>query len=549
MGTTELGARNSEAASGKHAGPSPSWRNPRWLWPAGFVAVGLVLFAAYVPESRTIPVMSDGASNGLQAWDMLHGNWLLHGWTLSRVSFYTVELPEYALVEAVHGLNAGSAHIVSALTYVLVVIGAAILAKGSAGGREGIVRAVVAGGIMVAPPVATGTVTTVLSNPDHVGTTIPLLVAWLIVDRARPRWFIPVIVTAVLALAQVADQVATYEGALPLAVVCAFRLYQRRDVLPGKWRESWYELALGAGSVVSIGVAAFAVRLIHSAGGYTIWPNTTLLAPVDSLYSHLWVTLRSVLVIFGADFSGDRLNMQGAIALLHLVGVALAGWALARALRRFTSSELLVQVLAVAAVVLLLAYTLNGNPDVSNGTHEINGLLPIGAILAGRVLAGDLITGRHLTVLGAVFACYLLVLAQGVTKPAPYDPNVRLANFLQAHHLNYGLATYWNASVVTLDSGGQVQVVPIVRPPGTNQIAAIRWNDEASWYDPHLHDARFLVLPGPHYSCATGSPSQYVATARATFGPPVATYQANGMTILVWDHNLLDNVFPAVGLC
>ena len=109
------------------------------MWPAGFIAVGLVLFAAYLAEARTVPIMSDTASNAQQAWDMLHGNLLLRGWTVTDVSFYTTELPEYALVEAVRGLGAESAHIAAALTSTLVVIGAALLAKGRAGGREGLI--------------------------------------------------------------------------------------------------------------------------------------------------------------------------------------------------------------------------------------------------------------------------------------------------------------------------------------------------------------------------------------------------------------------------
>jgi hypothetical protein len=55
---------------------------------------------------------------------MLHGNLLLRGWHLSDVSFYTTELPEYMLVEAVHGLGAGVVHAGAALTYTLLVVGA-----------------------------------------------------------------------------------------------------------------------------------------------------------------------------------------------------------------------------------------------------------------------------------------------------------------------------------------------------------------------------------------------------------------------------------------
>ncbi|HTP17138.1 MAG TPA: hypothetical protein VMK13_15055, partial [Streptosporangiaceae bacterium] len=67
-------------------------------WLAGFAAAGAGLFLCYLRLSQATAVNSDGASNVLQAWDMLHGNPVLHGWWLSDVSFYTTELPQYVLV-------------------------------------------------------------------------------------------------------------------------------------------------------------------------------------------------------------------------------------------------------------------------------------------------------------------------------------------------------------------------------------------------------------------------------------------------------------------
>jgi hypothetical protein len=43
-------------------------------------------FACYLRQSRTVPVGSDGASQALQAWDLLHGNPLLHGWWVTGVA-------------------------------------------------------------------------------------------------------------------------------------------------------------------------------------------------------------------------------------------------------------------------------------------------------------------------------------------------------------------------------------------------------------------------------------------------------------------------------
>src|SRR5260370_12097890 len=129
------GAADPAAGSDVRQKRGPRWRVP-WLirlaWLAGLIAAGIGLYLCYLHVSRTARVGSDGASNALQAWDMLHGNPLLRGWTVTDVSFYTTELPEYILVELVRGLNADVLHVAAAITYTLVVLTAGLLAPGPA---------------------------------------------------------------------------------------------------------------------------------------------------------------------------------------------------------------------------------------------------------------------------------------------------------------------------------------------------------------------------------------------------------------------------------
>src|ERR1700741_2168442 len=98
MATTEPNAREvtNLAAPARHRKRTAP-RTKRWIWLTAFTVGGLILFAAYERQARTAGVTSDGASQALQAWDMLHGNPLLRGWTLTDVSFYTTELPEFVL--------------------------------------------------------------------------------------------------------------------------------------------------------------------------------------------------------------------------------------------------------------------------------------------------------------------------------------------------------------------------------------------------------------------------------------------------------------------
>ena len=142
---------------------------------------GALLFVGYLRVSWTVAATSDGAALALQARDMLAGNWLLHGWTLSDVSFYTTELPEYVLVEAVRPFGLGVIHIAAAATYTLLVLAVFVLARGRAGGRDGLLRGALAGVIMLAPQLGYGAFVLLLS-PDHVGTQVPLLLGWLLLD-------------------------------------------------------------------------------------------------------------------------------------------------------------------------------------------------------------------------------------------------------------------------------------------------------------------------------------------------------------------------------
>jgi hypothetical protein len=538
MGASEVEAPVAEAdtTSATYSRPTGSatpWPR-RWAWPALFVAAGLALFAAYLRQAQTVPVMSDGASNALQAWDLLHGNVLLRGWTVSDVSFYTTELPQYMLVVLAHGLNADVVHIAAAMSYALLVLGAVLLARGHATGREAAVRMLIAAGIMLAPSLGTGTVV-LLSNPDHTGTQVPMLVIWLILDRVRPRVWVPVLVAVLLAWVQVGDPLVLYEGVIPLVVVCAIRMYRRRGTL----RENWYELSLAAGAIVSAGAASVALKLIHRLGGFAVRPPGVTFAYVDTMYHNVWVAVESVLLLFGGDFSGERLGAHAAIALVHLAGVALAAWAATRALRRFGHQDLVVQVLIVAAVVLLVAYVVRGkpNPNVAGSTHEIAGVLPIGAVLAGRLLAEPLIRARFVPVLAVIGVLYLGFLAHNVVQQPPYDANGQVAAWLQANHLRYGLGDYWNANAMTLDSGNQVKVRYVSRIG--DKLVQRPWESENSWYDPTQHDATFLVTPGPASACASGTPAGWEAAARATFGPPSGTYRVAGFVILVWHKNLL----------
>jgi hypothetical protein len=530
------------------AGSDGGGRRRRWVgwliklaWPIGLAEAAIVLFVCYLQVSRTEKVTSDGASNALQAWDMLHGNLLLHGWTLSDVSFYTTELPEYMIVEAIRGLHADVLHVSAAITYTLLVLTAGLLARGRATGRAGLLRFAIAAGIMVAPQLGPGAFILVF-QPDHTGTQVPLLVAWLVLDRAPRRWWVPVVVGVILAWVEVADRLVALVGVVPLAAVCAVRAYQAVVRRRERLRSVWFEWSLIVAAGASVEIASIVVKQLAEHGGFTALPVPSGLAPVSQLGSHFSLLVESVSGLYGADLFGmSSLGLNAAIAGLHLIGLALALWALWLVIRRFFScDDLIAQVLALGILINLGAYLLSTTPTTYWSAREIALVLPAGAVLAGRMLAGKFRAARLVPAMAVVLACYVAALGYTVTQPTFPAISQDLADWLSAHQLTYGLSSYGLANTTTLASGGAVDLRPINWYNADAAGGPYEFNQ--AWYNPQAHDANFVVLMNPP------QPLDPIATweVRDRFGPAAQTYDVGPYVIMVYDTNLLTDLSPSL---
>ena len=448
----------------------------------------------YLRLSETYPLNSDSANILLMGRDLLHGHLLLHGWYMSDVSFYPTELPQYALLESFLGLHMQTAHVAAAMTYTLTFLlavllarsgstGRAVLARGDAPAspsRVAMTRTLIAAGIMLAPQFGLGVFALDLSV-GHIGTAVPLLLTWLLLDKAPARWYVPVLTAVLLAWALVADPIVYVVGVGPLGAVAAARVIRGLVKGSDSWRTriagEWYDLSLGAATVVAAGLAWVVNNLLSAMGGYTVNRLPFYLVPWHNLHNNAPAAWK-VLEIFGANYAGLS-GVWLVLAFLHMASVLVVLWALARVARRFFGVSLVDQVLAVAIVLNVVLYMLTNAAD--EAAHEVAIIVPFGAALAARVL-----TRRVRTVQGATlndgnqvpasrglarrvrlagFAAGILVLAgytaglgYELTQPSAPPANTSLASWLEAHHLTYGLSGYWTSSSVTVDSGNRVQV-------------------------------------------------------------------------------------------
>lgn len=519
------------------------------IWAVVVLGVCL-LFFLYWRQSSFQPANADGASIALEAWDIRHGNVLLHGWRLADVSFYTTELPQYLLIELVLGLGPWVVHAAGAMTYTLLVLLAALLARGRATGREGVTRALLAAGIIVSPQLSA--TSTLLLGPAHAGTAVPLLATWLLIDRAPRRWYVPAGVCLILAWALVADSLVLVAGIAPLVIACLVR------ALPSWRKPPRYEIALAAAGA-GAAVLGWLLRWgVEAAGGYSAQPVSTRMVTVGELPRSAWVTIRAVLELFGANVFSAGQGFSLVFASLHLAGVVLVIAGLVIAFARFgRTGEVIVPVLALGIVLNLLAFlTSRMGLDIA-ATREIAPVMPYGAALAGRLTAGPLLKMRPtprptprlaplLKPLPAALACalacgYLAALGYAATWPSAPPADQQLAAWLTAQGrtaqgLTDGLANYWDANSTTLDTGGRIQVSSVQVNHG--KVVPGNWETVARAYDPARYDARFLAVRDKTVNPAL------VAAARSTFGPPARTYRIPGYTIYVWSANLLPKLGP-----
>jgi hypothetical protein len=232
--------------------------------------------------------------------------------------------------------------------------------------------------------------------------------------------------------------------------------------------------------------------------------------------------------LFGADFFGMPPG-SAVIPIAHLVAVALVAWAVVRAVRLvFTTDDLAMQIVTVSFLVLLAAFMFG----YRTGAREAVGLLPIGAVLAGRMLSSrvfDLKLGAALAAVLAVYGLSLAAYDASTPFPSPAQP---LASFLLKNHLTYGLSISWYTSNgVTLTSGDQVKVRDVLKSANGGLVAE-HWNTKGSWYSPRSHDATFAIMN----PCVSALPKNLLAH----YGTPSATYHFDGFTVLVWRNtNLL----------
>ena len=138
-----------------------------------------------------------------------------------------------------------AAHIGSALTYLIVVACAVALAVTSSHGPARAVRCAVVVAVLAAPLLAGLPILALLEEPDHIGTSLFLLVTFLLIDRVPDRRFTAPLVCLILCAGELSDLTVRYVAVPAVVLVCGYRVLAARKLRCG-------DTALVGAAVVSV---------------------------------------------------------------------------------------------------------------------------------------------------------------------------------------------------------------------------------------------------------------------------------------------------------
>ena len=508
----------------ENRGTRPAAR--RWLALAAWVAGGLVLFAFFLRISFGERVDSDGANSALQGWDLVHGHLMLHGWLLGDATFYAFELPLNGIVQLLSGVGNLAVHIGSALTYLIVAACAVALAVTGSRGAARAVRGGVVVTVLGVPLLGGAAVLVLLEEPDHIGTSMFVLVSFLLIDRVPDRRYTAPLVCLILCAGQLSDLTVRYVAVPAVVLVCCYRALAARKVRSG-------DTALVVAAVVSVPLEwVLRAAMVHF-GGFVMVPPRARLSSPRLWLQHASVTWLDVRVLFGS-VAGPGTKLGGAGAAFGLICLLAAIFGLVRVIWTWRRASRAEQLLVAAIVFNVGTYLVSVMPS-PHGSREVAAVLPCGAVLAARALVPARITGtsRAFAAVAATGLIALLPLATAATRPPMSPATAPLAAWLEARGLTYGIAGYWDASIVTLQSGNRVQIraVDLWRHPYVPN-----WETNALWYDASRHDATFAVAD---YH------GRYPAAYFGHFlGKPAATYRVASWFVLVYRTNLLRRILP-----
>ena len=201
-----------------------------------------------------------------------------------------------------------------------------------------------------------------LGVPDHTGTSVFLLVSFLLIDRVPARWYTSPLLLAILRPGQIGDATVRYVAVPAVVVVCGYRVVAARKVRTGDAAN-----ALAAAASVPL---AFAVRavMLHF-GAYQMVAPQTAFSPPGQWPHNAALAWYAIRVLFGASAGSGASSLAGGAGYVLGLACLLAAVAgFARVAWTWRTASRAEQLLCAAIVINLSVYVISAS---SSSPYEV----------------------------------------------------------------------------------------------------------------------------------------------------------------------------------
>ncbi|MCL2544285.1 MAG: hypothetical protein FWE77_00040 [Clostridia bacterium] len=490
------------------------------------------------------PIDSDYASLVLEANDILGGNLLLSGWTLTGISFIASDMPFFVLGSAFFGISIESYLAAVTSMFVAMCLAAMLLLRAPNGTQKRRLRLLDLCIFMaLALPFSPVAVNLLRA---HTGVIVYVFVCAFCVERilrstekntCEKNTRYCVLYALCMALGSMSDSIMLLLGAGAALAVLAFRLMCSHDVDKKKY------VMLIALTAAGAAAGLLADRLFFLIGGAhkNSFISKSRFIAMDQLGQKAYIYLQVVLGMLGADFSDQPIRMLDALwyAMRGLVFVFALGIMIGHIARLFrgkgvdeAGAMLSVGFLLISAVFILT----DMGGDVDSGRYiayapALFAILIVRYCRSSRLLERALFYGKAPLKAVAAALCVLFVISGYVPVSLTgraVAGQERLGAFLQEQGLECGYGQFWNAAHTTVATNDRVRVRAIFCDE--YGPVSFNWFIKEGWYD---QPANFVISDNRRFNFG-----MYEHVVAEAFGEPARRLTFEDFVIYVYDRDL-----------
>lgn len=504
------------------------------------VLLSLALLPLYVRVAGHYPRTADQINFLYAGIDAAAGNWRLLGWIMTGINLLTSDVVLIAIVVAVakafgvHPTDPALLLWPPAILWWLVVMTAAAIVVWLRPDRRARAAGIVIVAATLAFPLMRGEAMYFITlSAIHVGTLGYALVSLVCATcalhapsrRKFAAWCAGLFI--VLVAGCFGDDLLVFVGAAPMAALLLVR-----DVPPAR------RIAVVGCAALAVAAAKLLLMINVATGGFVMTVQPSRFARFEDIPQNIAISIRSLLMWFGADFFGREVR-DTIPELLRLPLLLAALLVAANAIRRAASRQPIdpdrrittLSLLLVVAGAINLAALVFSNRVALEGTSiaAARYLMPLWIYLV-VLLALDRTWSWRLTPLAAL-ALAATVAANwpiySTAGPGPIDPRQRaITERLIELNMDFGLTSYWESGVIDFVSGGKIRTAFMATSPDGRLVPIIQLHKKDQL--PDLEHTNFFALIPRHW------PSFTENDVLRTFGQATERLTVGQYTVLLY---------------